>query len=148
LRGTTTGTTFFDETLTGFSTLLFKVRAIKADNTVSAYSPINAAMGLTFTSDDPISLCGPLIKAVHITELRTAVNTARASVGLGASSFTDPSLSTGSVIKAIHVTELRTALSGFLSAIGVTPSYTDLTITPGATVVKGVHIQELRNVID
>ncbi len=146
LRGTPTGTTFSESGLTASTTYLYKVRAIKADTTASAYSAINAATTIALT-EDPLS-CGATIKAVHITQLRTAINTARASAGLSAFSFTDPSLAAGSTIKAVHVSELRTALSAFLSAIGVTPSYTDPTISADVTLVKSAHIQELRDLVD
>jgi hypothetical protein len=146
LRGTPTGTTFSESGLAASTTYLYKVRAIKADSTASAYSSINAATTIALT-DDPLSVCGTIIKAVHITQLRTAINIARASVGLSAFSFTDPALAAGNSIQAVHVIELRTALSAFLSAIGVTPSYTDPTISAGVT-VKGAHIQELRDLVD
>ena len=147
LRGTPTGTTFSESGLTLSTTYLYKVRAIKADTTASAYSAINAATTIALT-DDPLIVCGPIIKAVHITQLRTAINTARASVGLSAFTFTDPSLPAGNAIRAVHVSELRTALSGFLTAIGVTPIYTDPTISADVVTLKAAHIQELRDLVD
>jgi hypothetical protein len=146
LRGTSPTATFSESGLTASTTYLYKVRAIKADTTTSAYSAIDPATTFVFT-DESLTGCATLIKAIHITQLRTTINTARASVGLSAFSFTDPSLPAGSLIKGVHVTELRTAVAGVLSAIGVTPSYTDPTIVAGTTVVKGVHIQELRDLI-
>jgi hypothetical protein len=146
LRGSPAGNTFSESGLTASTTYLYKVRAIKADTTASAYSAINAATTIALT-DDPLSGCGTIVKAVHITQLRTAINTARASAGLAAFSFTDPSLAGGNTIKAVHVNELRTALSAFLSAIGVTPTYTDPTISTVVT-VKRAHIQELRDLVD
>jgi hypothetical protein len=146
LRGTPAGTTFSESGLAASTTYLYKVRAIQANSTASAYSSINAATTIALT-DDPLSACGTIIQAVHITQLRTAINTARASVGLAAFSFTDPSLAAGDTIKAVHVSDLRTALSGFLTAIGVTPSYTDPTISAGID-VKAAHIQEVRDLVD
>jgi hypothetical protein len=82
---------------------------------------------------------------VHITQLRTAVNAVRAAAGLGAQSFTDPSLPAVK-IKATHVTQLRTALDAARTAIGLPAvSYTDSTITAGSTVLKTAHIADLRN---
>jgi hypothetical protein len=147
LRGTNTLNTFSESDLTASTTYLYKVRAIKADLTVSAYSPINAVTTIAL-SNDPLDSCGPAVATNHIMELRTAINTARSSVGLSAFAFTDPSLTSGATIKTVHLTQLRTALSGFLSAIGVTPSYTDLTVTAGTTVIKRAHVQELRDLID
>jgi len=146
LRGTNTLATFSESGLTPSTTYLYKVRAIKADTTASGYSAIDPATTIVFT-DPSLIACPTLIRPIHITELRTAINAARTTVGLTAFSFTDPSLPAGAKIKAIHVTELRTALAPVLSAIGVTPTYTDPTITAGTTHVKGTHIQELRDLV-
>jgi PKD repeat protein len=94
-------------------------------------------------TDDPLVPGSTIIKAVHLAELRTAVNAVRALAGLSAATFTD-SATPGVVIKAVHITELRTALDPALSALGLpTGGYTD-TISRGV-IVKAVHIQELRN---
>jgi hypothetical protein len=144
LRGTSGGTTFSEGGLTPSTTYFYKVRTVKADTTLSAFSAIDPATMMVFT-DDPLGMCGSVIKAVHITQLRTAVNIARAGIGLSAFTFTDPALAAGAVVKAVHIAELRTALAPLLTAIAITPSYTDPTITGGATKVKNTHIRELRD---
>jgi hypothetical protein len=146
LQGTTAGLTFAQGGLTASTTYFYKVRAIKADLTTSAFSPIDPATTFLFT-DDSLSACGTGIKTLHITQLRTAVNVARASIGLGAFAFTDPTLLTTTKIKAVHINELRTAVAPVLTAIGVTPTYADPTITAGTTRVKSTHIRDLRNTI-
>ncbi len=148
LRGTSTSTTFSESGLTPSTAYFYKVRSVKADTTTSAFSAIDPATTVTFTDDLLMSACKPIIKGTHITQLRTAINIARASVGLGAFSFTDPTLPAGTIqVKAVHVRELRTALGGVLSVIGVTPAYTDPTLIVKSTVVKGLHIQELRELL-
>jgi hypothetical protein len=146
LRGTSATNTFPESGLTASTTYLYKVRAVKADLTTSAFSPINAATTVVFT-DASLTACGILIKAIHITQLRTAIDLARASAGLAPFSYTDPSLAAGTTVQAVHLTELRTALSGFTSAISVTPVYTDPTIVVGTTLMKAVHLQELRDLV-
>jgi hypothetical protein len=47
-----------------------------------------------------------VIKAVHLTELRTAVNAVRTAAGLSPATFTDATPG-GILIKAIHIQELR-----------------------------------------
>ena len=47
------------------------------------------------------------MKASHITELRTALNPARAALTLPAITYTDSSLAAGVTIKAAHVNQLR-----------------------------------------
>ena len=97
----------------------------------------------TFT-DDPLVAGTTPIKAVHITELRTAVNQARARAGLAAATWTDSSLS-GVAIKGVHIQELRDRLAEARAALGKSVfSYTDPTLTTGTTLIKAVHVQELR----
>jgi hypothetical protein len=112
--------------------------------TVSADRTCVATFGSGFT-DDPIAAGTTLIKAVHVTELRTRINAARSAAGLGAFTWTDPTLTAGtSVPRAVHITEMRTAINQAYSASGRTPpTYTDPGLTAGGT-VKGVYITELR----
>jgi uncharacterized repeat protein (TIGR01451 family) len=60
---------------------------------------------LTFT-DDPLTLQVTPINAVHITELREAINTLRSNNGLEAFSFTDSALTAGvTQVRAVHLTD-------------------------------------------
>ncbi len=102
----------------------------------------------TFT--DPTLTAGTTaIKAVHITELRSAINTLRTAYGLATYTWTDSTLTTGSTsVKAAHITEMRTALNAVYDARSMTrPTYTDSTITAGSTAVKTTHISELRSAV-
>ncbi|HEX3068015.1 MAG TPA: fibronectin type III domain-containing protein, partial [Thermoanaerobaculia bacterium] len=130
--------------LTANTTYLYKVRAINGA-TMSAFSTIDPATTTIFT-DDPLNT-GVAAKAVHVTQLRTAVNAMRAAANLGAQSFTDPSLASGVIIKALHQNELRTALNQARTAIGLSAIvYTDPpTVTGGATPIKAAHIVNLRD---
>lgn len=144
--GTTGGTTFSQSGLTPSTTYFYKIRAVKADTTASAFSAIDPMTTFVF-SDDPLSACPTPVRALHITQLRTAVNLVRAGVALPAFSFTDPTLTTSSTIRGFHVNELRTALGAALSVIGVTPAYTDPTLTVGTTPAKAIHLIELRDLV-
>jgi len=99
----------------------------------------------TFT-DDPLVAATTRMKAVHITELRTAIDALRARYNLSAFAWTDATLSAGvTSVKAVHVTELRTALNAvYTAATRALPTYTDPTLTVGTTGIKAVHITELR----
>ncbi len=145
-RGTTAATTFGDSGLTPSTTYFYQVRAIKADNTPSAFSAIDPATTVVFTDDPYTATCPPTIRAVHVSELRSAINILRASVGLSAFAFTDPTIVPAvTTIKAVHVAEMRTALNAALAVIGVTPVYTHPTLTPPSTTVRGIDMQELRD---
>ena len=101
-------------------------------------------------TDDPLTSQVTPVKAVHITELREAINTLRSNNGLSAFSFTDPTLTAGvTTAKGIHITELRTALTEAAAALGKpAPNFpTDPTIEPGQTIIKKAHISEIRSAV-
>jgi IPT/TIG domain len=137
------GTSANDTGLSADTTYLYRVRAIGGAGS-SGFSLIDPATTIIFT--DP-NLSGVFIQAVHINELRTAVNAMRAAAGLQAAVFTDSTLITGgTIIKAAHVSELRTALDAARWALGLPAiSYTDPAITAGVTVMKAAHLTELRS---
>ena len=99
-------------------------------------------------TDHPLS-AGASIRAIHIVELRSHINAARAARGLSAFSFTDPTLTIQSTsVRAVHITELRTAISEAYVAAGLAPRrYTDPVLTPGITTAKAAHIAELRDAV-
>ena len=55
---------------------------------------------------------GNAVLAVHVTEMRTAVNEVYAATGQQAPGYTDPGPAAGGVIKAVHISELRSAVLG------------------------------------
>ncbi|MEO6258998.1 MAG: IPT/TIG domain-containing protein, partial [Thermoanaerobaculia bacterium] len=99
---------------------------------------------LTFT-DDPLQAGVTRVKAVHLTELRTAVNTLRSRYALTNFSFTDPTLTANvTKVKAVHLTELRTALAQVYTAASRTvPTWNPGTITVGS-VITAAQLTELR----
>lgn len=97
------------------------------------------ATPVTFT-DDPLAAAGTRIKAIHLTELQTAVNAVRTRAGLTATTFT--AVAAGGRINAAHITALRTALTPALTALGRTATFTDASLT--GVRIKAAHIQELR----
>jgi hypothetical protein len=127
----------------GNTAYLYKARAVDALGKRSAFSNLDLATTVTFT-DDPLVAQSTVVKAEHITQLRTAVNAVRALAGLGSVSFTDPTLSSAIFIKAAHVTDLRVALDPARAGLGLpTMSYTDSPLAGVA--VKATHLQELRS---
>jgi hypothetical protein len=103
-------------------------------------------------TDDPVAIPGTLIKAVHITELRTAVNAVRASAGLPA--YTTWAIGSGALptqkSSSRDITELRNALNEALDRLVVLdwglgrPLYDDPLLAP-AFPVRRTHIQQLRD---
>jgi hypothetical protein len=129
--------------LSSTTTYIYRVRSVDAAGNYSDFSNTDIATTIIFT-DDPLAANSTLVKAVHATELRQAVNAVRAAADLGAATWTDSSLS-GIDVKAVHVSELRTNLDTARNLLGLSiGGYTD-TLTPGTTLIKAVHISELRD---
>jgi len=107
---------------------------------------------VTIANDDftDASLTGLPIKAIHLTELRAAVDGARKEKGLAAFSFTDATVTpSGTLAKALHISELRTALEdAYMAASQPAPTYTDPSIVSGETPIKAVHLTELRAAVN
>jgi len=58
-------------------------------------------------TDDPLN-AGTAIKAVHLTQLRTALDQARAALGLSPLPYTDPTIIPGStIVKTAHIADVR-----------------------------------------
>ncbi len=116
--------------------------------TMTANQSVTATFSQVFT-DPTLTAGSTVIRAVHLTELRSAINTLRAVNGRAAFGWTDPTLTAGSTpAKKVHLDELRTALTQAYQAAGQSPpSYTDPTIVAQQTMIKASHISELRTAI-
>lgn len=49
-----------------------------------------------------------MAKALHVTEMRTALGPVYTALGQTLPSYTDPSLGVGGTIKAVHISQFRT----------------------------------------
>src|SRR5256886_701755 len=142
--GTTSWTVAGIVLQSGANVLTVSVRDA-AGNTATAGMTVTLSGTFTFT-DDPLAVQTTPDRAVHIMELRAAIDTVRVARGLGTFGWTDPTLTPGSTpVKALHVTELRTALNQAYQAAGrAVPTYTDPSVVAGAVVIKALHLSELR----
>ncbi len=96
--------------------------------------------------DNPLVVGETTVQARHITELRDAINTLRARLGMSAYSWTKPTATNGAInvgdwITADPISEMRTALNQTLGppANGYSPD-----LAQGQP-IKAIHIQELRD---
>jgi hypothetical protein len=97
-------------------------------------------------TDDPIDPNDTLVRAIHVNELRAAINLYREAAGFSALMFTDPDLSTGTTVRAVHVEELRSALLEARSGLGLAViGFTDTSLTD--VPIKAVHLQEIREAL-
>ncbi len=143
---------FIDSSVTQGSAYLYRVRAADPAGNLSPPSNIDLATAMAFT-DDPLvratpATTGTTIKAVHLAQLRQAVNAVRIAADLSAASWThpDPVSSPAGQRRNIFlrdVLDLRSALDEALARLGLQQPYqTDPTLTGG--VVKAAHFQEIR----
>lgn len=143
LAGNTASTAFTDAGRTASTAYMYKVRAVNGGE--SADSNKDLATTVIFT-DDPLVIGTTVVKAAHITELRTAVNAVRALTPLGAGTYTDPALSIGTtLVKAAHINDLRTALDAARSNLALSAISYGETVTGSTTTIKASHFTELRN---
>jgi hypothetical protein len=130
--GSTISNSVLDPTVSANTSYIYKVRTA---GTVG-FSPADVATTVIFTDASPT---GAVAKAVHITELRIAVEAIRNLANLGPPAFTDSPLASGTRIKAAHITELRSALGQARAALGLSP------LTHGAlSTIKADDVLDLR----
>jgi len=99
---------------------------------------------LTFT-DDPPTVGATLVKAAHVDELRTAIDTVRFVAHESEGGWTDTLTPGTTVINSTHMLELRSHLEDALAAMHFPgTSYTDPSLPPATVLVKRAHVQELR----
>jgi len=129
------------DTVSENSAHLYRVRAVNVTG-VSADGNTELATSIVLT-DDPLAAGTTLVKAAHVTELRTACDAVRSLAGLGAFPFTDAS---PAVIRRAHVVDLRAALDEARAALLMPAlNYSDSTMTIGVTPVRATHVTDLRN---
>jgi glucose/arabinose dehydrogenase len=97
-------------------------------------------------ADDPLAAGVTPVKAVHVTDLRLAIDRERTRRSLAEFAWTDPVLVPGvTPVRAIHHVEMRTALNQAYEAARLTPpTYTDPVIAAGEVPVLVPHVAELR----
>ena len=141
--GTVSALTYGDASAVPATAALYAVRA-SAPNVSDNSSP-DLATTVIFT-DPALVSGGTIVKSVHFTEMRIAVNAVRQLAGLAAPSYSDPAITAGLTIKAAHVTELRSALKDARLAL-LLPAipYSRPALTPGSTLISSADLNELRN---
>jgi hypothetical protein len=138
--GTPTNNSFSDLGVTDDKAYLYRVRALHAAGT-SINSTSDLAVTVSFT-DNPLTV-GTFVQAMHLSQLRTAVNAVRSLAGQPAAVVSD-SASAGTTIRGVHVTELRSALDEARGALSLsTGGYTNSPLT--GVVIRAGDFQELRN---
>lgn len=120
------------------------------DASRSLFKPRNAEPPLPSSppayTDPDLLASGVVIKALHITELRAAINNLRVRLGMSSFTWTKPTATGGSVqsgdsVTAEPIVEMRTALD---QALGAPSGGYAAGLAQGQPILA-VHIQELRD---
>lgn len=134
--GQTASLTFTDDSGAANTAYLYRIRAI-----APATSPSSAPDLATTVIFTDSSLALKPIRALHFTQMRTAVNAVRQLAGLSAFAFNNTA-----VVKAVHLTELRDALAPARAVLGLAPlTFARPNITPRVTKIFAVDLHELRD---
>src|SRR5262245_58134008 len=106
---------------------------------------VTARFNRVFT-DSTLTQFSSVIRAIHVTELRGAIDVLRTRQGLAAFGWTDAVIAlNATVVKRTHLAELRSALATVYTARGLSaPVWSDAAITLNVTPIRAVHIAELR----
>jgi hypothetical protein len=109
---------------------------------VTSFSDWTLGTPAPATYTDAPLVAGTIVKAVHLTQLRTAIDAVRAARSLPPYPYSEAAALHG-IVKVLHVIEMRTALAQVYSAAGQQPpSYST---TPAAGVpITAADIMELR----
>ena len=119
-----------------------RIRAVGSAGQRSSWSTRDLATSVEF-ADDPLVARSSVVRAAHITDLRTAVATVRDAAGYGPWAFTD-AIAAGVRIRALHIAELRAALNEALVALGL-PAAGGANPIAGTTVIRSSDLQSLRD---
>ena len=139
---TATATTSVTLSATADTAYLYRVRAVKS-GTRSA--PSNADLATTIVFSGTITPGGSVLSALHVTQLRSAVNAGRAlwSSALAPAVFTDSSLQ-NVVAKAVHITELRAVLDEARAGLALPPVGYSTTGPAAGQMITAAEINDLR----
>lgn len=139
--GTSSVTSFTDVNATAASSYQYRVRAMNGSG-YSAYSQADLTTTVLYSDDRLVEFVTP-IRANHLIELRTAVNSLRTLAGLGAGVYTDAAVP-GLKIKAAHILEARTQYDQAMGVItGFNSSWATTPVVGGP--VTFVDVQQLRD---
>lgn len=129
-----TGLTFTVKCRKGAGTETSPVNAVPAD---SPYVPY---------TDDPIVPGVTVIKAFHLTQIRSRIDTTRAANAMPAFVYTQPVAAAGGLVLPAQILDLRTALLEIYDHFMLQHPVFDPGVGSGQT-VKAVHVQELRDAL-
>jgi hypothetical protein len=100
-------------------------------------------------TDDVLVAGSNVIRAVHVTQLRTRIDALRNREGISSFGWIPTTISaTSTVVARQQILDLRTALAAVYVAMEMTPpTYTNASLTAGASIVRAIDFAELRSAV-
>jgi hypothetical protein len=154
-----TSASYTDTNVSANKAYLYRVRAFDSSNNYTNYTSPDLATTVTFDNDPLVSYAEDpnnttVIRAVHFTQLRDAINAVRRLVDPNAADFlwtttnNTPPPQVGGQIYRSYLMDLRTNLDGALSALSLPAvNYQHQTITQQVSPVYKIDIKELRDAV-
>jgi ELWxxDGT repeat protein len=116
--GTFNSTSYADTSAVPNTVYLYRVQGV--DSSAFAGAQSAADIGTTVGFTDDVLVPGMAAKAIHIAELRGAIDMVRAATGLPAATYTN-SVASGSIIRAVDFSEMRSAIDATRAPLGLPP---------------------------
>lgn len=140
--GVVSTTNYSDPYVVSGKTYLYKVKAL-VSGLWTDFSAPDLATTITFTDDN--TLAGTAILALHLQQIRTAVNAVMTAAG---QTPIFGSISPGAQALAKDITDLRSALTNAYGKIGMPspPGFAE-PISPIVTTIRASHFQEIREAV-
>jgi hypothetical protein len=139
-------TAYTDTAVSAGTAYLYRVRGVPPSGPATPFSNVDLATVFTFTDDPLIAQTG--IKAIHVLQLRSAVDAVRTLAALPPSTYARASITAGATsVAAVDPVELRARLREALEVLGfAAPVYTQA-ITSTITPVRAADVNEIRSAL-
>ncbi|MFZ2491244.1 MAG: FG-GAP-like repeat-containing protein [Thermoanaerobaculia bacterium] len=135
------GPLFLDWGLPPATAFFYQVRAFDSAGNPGVWSDVDLATTVLLTHDPIVPGATPM-RALHITQLRAAVNALLGAADLPSANFTDV-IATGGVITPTHINELVASMDTARAALSL-PLLADYRQIVTGDVVRAVDIQRIR----
>lgn len=133
-----------DFAVSSSTSYLYKVAAVASDGRVSSFSNTDIATTVSF-ADYPLAAGITRVRAVHLTELRQAIDVVRLAGGLSSATYSRQ-IALGLVVRADDISEMRQALAAAFIGLGLPAPVWPQGLAPGV-VIRAADIQRLRDAI-
>jgi hypothetical protein len=139
---TTSNLSYADTSVVAGTGYRYETLALASGPVSLGYS--NVELVVPFAWTDPSLGIGTTVKSAHFTELRSAINDARAAIGWGSIIFSG-TIAPGQTVLRSHLLDLRTAVDAVRAGAGMSSvTYTDPAVTANVTPIRALHILDLR----